>query len=413
LTGTLTLTAEKIREVAFAESERAKYEQNIKRLKEAYIEQAAAADGLKAAQERLTTAAENYDPAATLAGLASQGLAIATADAAKEYRDAQVEVEIYTAKSAELAGEIGGLETAINGYAESTAAATGATQGLSQETASAAEAISGSLQTLIESYGAAYSAAYENIEGTISGFGEMAETVPTHIQTVNDALDSQSAFIDTYMENLAKAAEMGISDGLLAQLSDGSVESANILAGIVEDGGAKVQELNDKFQQVQEGKEAFAAQVAEMQTDFEAASAEIVTAAETMVDDLNQKLAATESGAETIQGYIDGLNSKLGELASLAAKINGYTAAGKSDGSHAFGLNYVPYDDYSAVLHKGEAVLTAIEAKAWRAEQAASYSYPDNRVMHITQQNYFTVPSKAVYDEIADEVNRRLGGDIP
>jgi TP901 family phage tail tape measure protein len=414
LTGTLTLTAEKIREVAFAEAERAKYEQNVKRLKEAYIEQAAAADGLKAAQERLTTAAENYDPAATLAGLASQGLAIATADAGKEFRDAQVEVEIYTNKSAELEGEIGSLEAAINGYAETTVAATGATQGLSQETASAAEAISGSLQTLIESYGAAYSAAYENIEGTISGFGEMAATVPTHIQTINDALDSQISFIDTYMDNLAKAAEMGISDGLLAQLSDGSVESANILAGIVEDGGAKVQELNDKFQQVQEGKEAFAAQVAEMQTDFAEASGEIVSAAQTMVNDLNQKMAASTSGAETIQGYIDGLNSKLGELAGIAAKINGYTAkGGKADGSHAFGLDYVPYDDYNATLHKGEAVLTALEAKAWRAEQVANYSYPDNRVTNVTQHNYFTVPSKAVYDEIADEVNRRLGGEMP
>ena len=40
------------------------------------------------------------------------------------------------------------------------------------------------------------------------------------------------------------------------------------------------------------------------------------------------------------------------------------------DGSHASGLDFVPYDNYIANLHRGEAVLTASEAQDWRGNSA-------------------------------------------
>lgn len=45
---------------------------------------------------------------------------------------------------------------------------------------------------------------------------------------------------------------------------------------------------------------------------------------------------------------------------------------GGSDGSHAGGLDYVPYDGYRAVLHKGEKLLTASEAVAYDRKQVSS-----------------------------------------
>ncbi len=50
-----------------------------------------------------------------------------------------------------------------------------------------------------------------------------------------------------------------------------------------------------------------------------------------------------------------------------AAAQNGYGGAGIQIGSHAGGLDFVPYDGYLAELHKGEAVLTAREASVLRA----------------------------------------------
>ncbi|MCD7780405.1 MAG: hypothetical protein LUH05_07020 [Candidatus Gastranaerophilales bacterium] len=48
-----------------------------------------------------------------------------------------------------------------------------------------------------------------------------------------------------------------------------------------------------------------------------------------------------------------------------AYKANKQTKA-ETDGSHADGLDYVPYDGYIAEVHKGEAILTKDDADLWR-----------------------------------------------
>lgn len=60
----------------------------------------------------------------------------------------------------------------------------------------------------------------------------------------------------------------------------------------------------------------------------------------------------------------------------LKSFFTGDKSSGKSsvDGSHKNGLETVPRDGYIAELHKNEAVLTAEQAKQWRAEQNATRS---------------------------------------
>lgn len=65
-----------------------------------------------------------------------------------------------------------------------------------------------------------------------------------------------------------------------------------------------------------------------------------------------------------------GGSAVLGKVLSFSAQMA--VAVNKTSGilnavkKHAVGLDYVPYNNYAAMLHEGEAVLTKSEARAWR-----------------------------------------------
>lgn len=87
----------------------------------------------------------------------------------------------------------------------------------------------------------------------------------------------------------------------------------------------------------------------------------------------------TNIGRSVVDQIYSGIASKWNELVSwfnglwdglfgnrnVGVSMN--VGGGGSVGHYATGLNYVPYDNFPAILHKGEAVLTASEATDWRS----------------------------------------------
>ena len=87
-------------------------------------------------------------------------------------------------------------------------------------------------------------------------------------------------------------------------------------------------------------------------------------------------MAGYNIGQEYSKGYIKALNDAIasGAIPSLTespeamsatnSSADAYKKRAQSTGGYAYGLNRVPYDGFRAILHEGERVLTAREARA-------------------------------------------------
>ena len=103
-----------------------------------------------------------------------------------------------------------------------------------------------------------------------------------------------------------------------------------------------------------------------------------------LFDDINDVFSAIGDffvgiGTDIVQGLKDGINAAWGGFKSFVKGLwNGIKGifhisaddvsveGGSVNGSHAGGLDYVPYNNYVANLHRGEMVLTAKEADSYR-----------------------------------------------
>lgn len=215
---------------------------------------------------------------------------------------------------------------------------------------------------------------------------------------VNDALDQykpegmkknlqdQIAYMEDYLANLNQLKEWGVSDELIASLSDGSKESAEFLNGLVEGGKEASISVGDLYEKVQVEKQNFTdALTAQKLAVDDTYNSLVEKARETMTaldfgeEAKNASASVTLNIAQGISDNIPAVSSAVQSLIAVLDPLGdlgfdwGYKGGGffmnlynPIDGSYESGLDRVPFDGFLASLHEGEGILTAEENRIWQ-----------------------------------------------
>jgi hypothetical protein len=247
---------------------------------------------------------------------------------------------------------------------------------------------------LFETFGQTYEGVLNKVSGFFEPFEKVKISVKTSIKDMMAAMQSQVDFNNTYAANLQTLKEYGLgslSDAFQSYGANGAAYAQTIVSAVEKAGGATteqgqaiIQGFQDINQQVTESQEGLSQTMTLMDGEFEKQLQDMVETYGTAIEDLDKSAEASTAAKSTFEAFLQGMNKKLPEIqsqmTSFGQQITSSLQSGIGDvkisvdietnGSipgHAMGLDYVPYDNYLAYLHKGEAVLTAEEANAWRA----------------------------------------------
>lgn len=344
-TGSVDRSIASVKALAEAEAKKKREEAQYQGYVDLLADQADLQEQLAKATEQTAAAQERYDSASGWDQFWNVG------KVKSDLEDFTAEHERLQSALDETNDKIAENEEAFEEAARATEEA--ARQSVDYETAvnQAVQSVADDLNELVEKYDEAYASARESIDGQIGLFDTMKTETDLSISDMKEAMQSQINYLSTYTENLQKAAQYGLDDGLIASLSDGSTESAGYINAIIENieklGGtteglsgnaaAFVEDFNGQFQQVDKAKDDFATTVAKMETDFDEKMGEIESRMGAAIDNMNMSDDAATAAHETISAYVASIKSMTDDAYTAAASV----AAAAQNGLKSKGISLV------------------------------------------------------------------------
>ena len=172
------------------------------------------------------------------------------------------------------------------------------------------------------------------------------------------------------------------------QMRENAVDAAsNFLNSVVEFFTQLPGKAKEKFDSTIEKVVAWAV---ELKEKGETAAKELVDAVITGVEELPQKIF--DVGVNAAKKLVDGIKSMASWVKKQVSSfvdgiVDGFTGTMKANGSHAGGLDYVPYNNYVANLHRGEMVLTAQEAENYRRGAFGGGGFTVQQTIYAAKQS--------------------------
>lgn len=254
-----------------------------------------------------------------------------------------------------------------------------------------------------------------NTESELS-YQQMLDNLRHNIDATNNFADNMASIAG---ELPAEIAEMFYAGGpevyagivaTLAAANEGGEEGLAEMRALWQEGG---EAAKDAFQQsvgavdVTENPGTKMAEAMDSDVSAEQAGQNLVNRTAIAVSDQVNVASFYVSGIAAVDRFIAGLSSRSEAARRAGESISNAAATGMSSGgtgghSSAGGLDYVPYDGYPAVLHRGESVLTKAEAEDWRrgTHNAAGITIVQN-IQSVPQTPVELAAATAAYFETA------------
>lgn len=319
-----------IKKAAEEQAKQEQYQESYDTYVELLKEQALLEDQIAAATENVRLEQEKMDNMSGWQHFWTSG----EWDDLESYEEALEELQAALAENRQMQQQ---CENTMEEYADSVKEAEEATVSYEDAVERAISSVQEEMDELCKAYDEAYEAARDSIDGQIGLFDEMETKSELSVKNMQDAFQSQIDYLNTYTENLRKAAEYGLDDGLIASLSDGSEESAGYLNAIIEnveklgasseDAQKFVDDFNTSFQEVESAKDEFATTVATMETDFDEKMSEIEGRLNDAIDEMNMEEDAAAAAKETMEAYTQAIRDGTANAVSAAESAAAAVAA--------------------------------------------------------------------------------------
>ena len=299
--------------------------------------------------------------------------------------------------------------------AEEAANAAASTAESASDFSSITEQYVADAMALFESFGQTYENIYSKVSSFFDPFEAAKISVSTNINDMMAAMQSQVDFNNSYTANLQSLKDYGL--GSLAEAfqsygAEGAAYAQSIVAAVEQAGGATtergqeiIQGFVDINQKVTESQNELSQTMTLMNGEFEGELQGLIDTYGVAIANLDKSAEASTAAINTFDAFLNGMNEKLpsimSTMTSFGQQITSALQSGigavtisvdvKTNGKHKTGLDYVPFDGYIAELHKGEAVLTATEAAAWRAGKASEGATTTEPTQQTSTQSGITI----------------------